>query len=63
MAGKFFYHGIKNNMNERINSQGVTLEAQYNTLTDTGDVYTLFAWISIAKVVRIQDGNVNVLYL
>jgi len=63
MAGKFFYHGIKNNMNERINSQGVTLEAQYNTLTDTGDVYTLFAWISVAKVVRIQDGKVNVLYL
>ena len=48
-------------MNERINSQGVTLEASYQTLANGN--YTLFAWISVAKVVRIQDGKTTVLYL
>jgi len=61
MSGQFFYHGIRNNMNERINSQGVTLEASYTTLA--GGNYTLFAWISVAKEVRIQDGKVNVVYI
>ena len=62
---RFFYNGVRNNMNERVNSQGVTLEASYNTLDalSAGKTYTLFAWISVAKVVKIQDGKVNVLYL
>lgn len=65
LRGKFFYCANEINMNERVNSQGVFLEAKYEDVPALAgdDTYTLRAWVVVGREVQIKNGITQCYYI
>jgi hypothetical protein len=63
LGKSFFYNGVKIPGNDRVNSVGIQLIAQYTDLPALVGNGVLRAWIAVMKTVEIEDGITNVLYV
>ena len=58
LFGRFGWNSYRLNRNERVNSRGIELFSQFQSLENVG-AYTQRSWIEIVKLTQIVDGFVT----